>query len=166
MTKKIEVFIQGEGLKDIIMVKVSGDGSVGDLIEAAKEHGLIFDENEKEIVFIEEEKDVLHADVLLNEAKINNHCHVHIHRCRKLYVSVNFNGQQESRKFPPSATIGRVKKWATKAFGMSKTDATEHALQIVESDERPAEDIHIGTLVVFPNDQLSFDLVPKVRVEG
>ncbi len=166
MSKKIDVFVQGEGLKDIVLVKVSKDGLVQDLVEIAKEHGLMFDEDKIGDVFLEDEKKFLSSDLTLKDAKIGDKCHIHIHRCHRIYVSVNFNGQQETRKFPPSATVDRVKKWAAKTFDLSPVDAAEHTLQLTGSDERPDEDIHIGSLVIFPNDQLQFDLVPKVRVEG
>ena len=163
----MEVFLQGEGLKDIVLVQVPRDGNVGDLIEAAKERGLLLgDDKTPSLVFIEEGEDELNLNESLKESGIRHRSHIHIHRCRKIKVLVNFNGQQESREFPPSATVGRVKKWAVKVFNMSDVDATEHVLQITGSDERPDEDIHIGTLVTCPNDQLSFDLVPKIRVEG
>ncbi|MCZ7600609.1 MAG: hypothetical protein M5U09_26750 [Gammaproteobacteria bacterium] len=93
---------------------------------------------------------------------------VHVHRCRRVAVSVNFNGDTTGEDFPPSATVGRVKKWAVskKAFNLQSVDATEHVLQMCNSSTRPDEDVHIGTLVTAPDCRLCFDLVAKQRVEG
>jgi len=49
---------------------------------------------------------------------------------------------------------------------MSEKDASEHVLQISGTRNSLDVDIHIGTLVKHPACHVSFDLVPKVRVEG
>ena len=83
-------------------------------------------------------------------------------------MTVNFNVDQKTKTFPPSATVGRVKKWAVgeHGFDLKGVDATEHLLQLCGSTDRPDEDIHIGTLVTAPACSLCFDLVPKQRIEG
>ncbi len=81
-------------------------------------------------------------------------------------MTVNFNGEHKSHPFTPSKTVGKVKKWADDKFGLKGVDATEHALQICATTTRPDEDVHIGSLVRFPDCKLCFDLVPKKRVEG
>jgi hypothetical protein len=78
---------------------------------------------------------------------------------------VTYNGT-ESHAFPPSTTIGRVKKWADKEFGLKGQDATDLVLQISGTTTKPEEDIHIGTLVKHPHCALSLDLVPKKFVQG
>ncbi len=97
---------------------------------------------------------------------IKNRERIHIHRCRKIKVSVNFNGKEAAESFPPSKTIAKVKRWADKQFGIEGVDATEHALQICGTAKRPDEDTHLGTLVRSRNCEVCFDLVPKKRVEG
>ena len=68
--------------------------------------------------------------------------------------------------FRPSATVARVKKWATHDLGISVSDAAELMLQVTGTDNRPDADTHIGTLVKGPGKALSFDLVPSPRVNG
>jgi hypothetical protein len=54
----------------------------------------------------------------------------------------------------PSATIAKVKKWAAeRKFGMSEEEEGEHALQITGTHERPAPNIHIGSLVSHPQEK-------------
>lgn len=165
--ERIEIFLQGEGVKDIILVHVPKGGNVRDLLNAAKEHGVnLGGDGDPSAIYIEDAEEAVDPNASLEEAGIHHRGHVHVHRCHRIDVSVNFNARTETKVFPPSATVGRVKKWAVKAYGMSDKDAAEHVLQIAGSNVRPDEDIHIGTLVTHPACRISFDLVPKVRVEG
>lgn len=165
--ERIEIFLQGEGVKDIILVHVPKGGNVRDLLNAAKEHSVTLGgDGDPSAIYIEDAEEAVDPNASLDEAGIRHRGHVHIHRCHRIDVSVNFNARTETKVFPPSATVGRVKKWAVKAFGMSDKDAAEHILQITGSGARPDEDIHIGTLVTHPAFRVFFDLVPKVRVEG
>ena len=104
----------------------------------------------------------------LEAAGIRHRGRVHVHRCRKIQVAVNFNGVTESNHFSPATTVGKIKKWAVskQVFNLSEIDASEHILQICGSNERPDEDTHLGSLVKFPDCKICFDLVAKVRVEG
>ncbi|MFY9554815.1 MAG: hypothetical protein WAV47_08895, partial [Blastocatellia bacterium] len=65
-----------------------------------------------------------------------------------------------------STSVRKVKRWADEEFKLKGVDATEHALQLCGSSTRPDEDVHIGSLVKFPDCKICFDLVPKKRVEG
>lgn len=167
MKKQVDVFVQGEGLKDVVLVQVPYDAVLYDVIKAAKEHGLLGGEQDDNcLIFLEDGDDAIDPGMSLENAGVHNRTHVHIHRHNRITVTVNFNAKQDVREFPPSATVGRVKKWATNVFEMSEIDATEHVLQITGSAVRPDEMTHIGALVTFPDNKISFDLVPKVRVEG
>lgn len=163
---EIEIFVQGEGLPDTILVRIDGGSAVQDLITAAQGKGL--DACSESAVFLEDSDEPVRASCRLEEVGIGHRKRVHIHRCKKVKVTVNFNGRQIDRKFPPSATIKRVKRWATgpQGFELTKVDASEHALQICGSPERPDEDQHVGCLVTRPGCSICFDLVPKQRVEG
>ena len=165
--KKFEVFVQMEGVKDILLIELAEDGTVHDLLHAAMEQGKHLGNDEAPaMVFIEDAEDVLELDHRLEKAGIRHRGHVHIHRCNRIEVSVTFNGKKITRAFPPSSTIGRIKKWAAKEFGMTEKDASEHVLQVSGATATPDEDTHLGTLVTHPNCHISFDLVPKVRIEG
>jgi hypothetical protein len=164
---EIELFLQGEGIADITLVRVPRDGTARDIIEAAKSHGLATPDGEA-LVLVEDAEEPLAPDARLEAAGIGHRGRVHVHRCRRVAVTVNFNADTQAEEFPPSATVGRVKKWAVgkKAFDLQGVDATEHVLQVCNSSTRPDEDVHIGTLVAVPGCGLCFDLVAKQRVEG
>ena len=167
-TDHIELFIQGEGIPKITLVKVNPKDAVADIIKAAREHGLSSPEGSEICVFVENTDAPLALDAKIDEVGLVPHSRVHIHRCQLVEVMANFNEHQKKAFFPPSATVKWVKEWAVgkDGFDMTPVDATEHLLQICNSSERPDEDVHIGTLAKFSDGTLCFDLVPKQRVEG
>lgn len=164
---EIEIFVQGEGITTITLVRVAGEGTVRDLVEAAQAHGFPPDVSEP-IVLLENQDQPLVLDTRLEAAGIGHRSRVHLHRCRQVQVTVNFNNQSKERAFPPSVTVGHVHQWAVgdTGFNLPAVDATEHALQVCGSTTRPDEDIQIGALVSVPGCALCFDLVAKRRVEG
>jgi hypothetical protein len=118
------------------------------------------------VVLLEDSEEELELDKQLDQVGVGQRSRIHVHRCRKVEVSVNFNAGQRERRFSPATTVHRVKQWAVHEFGLSKVDATEHVLQLCGSTTRPDEDTHLGALVQYPECRLCFDLVPKQRVEG
>ena len=168
----IDVFIQGEGLTDILFASAAPHHTVADVIAnlkplVAKSEGLlIFVEDLSAPVDLEtvvEELLPLDAD----EAAIACPLRLHMSHCRHIDISVRFNGEDAKRRFPPSATVARVHHWAAlRAFGMTPRDAAEHVLQLQDSTSRPDRDIHIGTLTGDNACCVAFDLVPRKRVEG
>lgn len=166
----IEVYVQAQGRPSMVLVRVAHDGSVRDLIIAAANAGLavVVPGDDALLVSVEDADEPLHVDVRLAAAGVRHRGRVHLHRTRKVAVTVHFNGRQLAREFPPAATIERVHEWATgrKGFGLDPLDAAEHALQVTGTANRPAEDAHLGTLLAAPSHAVAFDLVPKQRVEG
>lgn len=165
---EIELFLQGEGIPDITLIRVPRGGTARDIIEAARAHGLAAPDGADALVLIEDAEEPLAPDATLEVAGIVHRGRVHVHRCRRVAVTVNFNADQKTESFPPSATVARVKQWTVgkKGFDLQGVDATEHLLQVCGSTIRPDEDVHIGTLVQVPDCGLCFDLVAKQRVEG
>jgi len=164
----IELFIQGEGVSKITLVRVHIKDTVADIIKVALEHGLSTPEGSEVFVLVENTDAPLVLDAKIDEVGLIPRSRVHIHRCRRVEVTVNFNADQLKGFFPPSATVAWVKKWAVgkDGFGLSDLDATEHLLQVCHSTDRPDEDVHIGTLVKVLAGAICFDLVAKQRVEG
>lgn len=164
----IEVFVQGQGIPSIILVRVPEEGNVRDLIEVARKGGVRLQDGAPLIVMLENADEPLVLDAPLTAAGIGHRSRVHLHSCRKIQVIVNFNGPSKERAFPPSVTVAHVHQWAVgnDGFNLPEIDATEHALQVCGTATRPDEDMHIGTLVSVPECTLCFDLVAKRRVEG
>jgi hypothetical protein len=167
---ELQLFVQGEGIADIQLVRIHEHLTLRDLhgnLSAVFTEIIVSATEVDEFIFLlEDSEQELPFDKPIKEIGIKHCERIHIHRCRKIKVSVNFNGREAAEAFPPSKTIAKVKRWADKEFGIEGVDATEHALQICGTAKRPDEDVHIGALVRRPNCQVCFDLVPKKRVEG
>ncbi|MFV1849127.1 MAG: hypothetical protein ACMZ66_00235 [Thalassospira sp.] len=112
-------------------------------------------------LYLEDRDDVEGLDAL---AEIAAGMRLHLHRRRHLSVTVCYAGHQIQRDFRPGTTIRRVKRWAARLLSISVSDAAELMLQVEGSDQRPDEDIHIGTLT--QDCGLKFDLVPSPRING
>jgi len=164
---ELEIFVQGEGIGEIILVQVPSAGTVRDLLAAVNDRLHVEGhQREQPLVFIEDAEAPLDQSATLEAAGIRDRSRVHIHRCQRVSVTVNFTSGQKTHPFPPSVTVARVHDWACDKFKLADVDAAEHVLQICGTATRPDEDTHLGTLVQHPACAICFDLVAKQRVEG
>ena len=166
MENNIEVFLQGPGIARLALVKVPANGKVQDLIEIAKEKGLKLEAGQIPHVWVEDKDDPLSPDQPLKIAGIQSRSRVQVHTCPRIHVKVNFQSRSEDHPFSPAANIRTIKQWADKKYGLSEVDASEYALQICGTSDRPADDIQVGSLVNSGQCQVCFDLIAKQRVEG
>ena len=162
--KFIDLFYQGEGVGEISHIELELDATFALLKSRLTEKHQIPVEA---LLFLEDEDDPIDESVLVKDRATAKGLKIHIHRCRHVEVSVMFNVEKVERRFPPSATVARVKRWAAeKKFGMSEEEAGEHVLQIAGTHERPTPGTHIGVLTDGKVCGLAFDLVPDERVNG
>lgn len=162
--KFIDVFYQGEGIGEIAHIEIEPDTAFAALKTILIEkHGA----THGALLFLEDEDEPLDESILVKDRASPKGLKVHVHHCRHVEVTVTFNGESVERRFPPSATVARVKRWAAeKKFGMSEDEAGEHVLQIASTHDRPAPGTHIGSLTESKICNLAFDLVPDERVNG
>lgn len=162
--KTIDLFYQGEGLGEIAHLELEAEVTFAALKALlAEKHGALQDA----MLFLEDQDEPFDDSTLISEYAGAQGLKIHIHRCRHIEVAVTFNGETVDRRFPPSATIARVKRWAAeRKFGMSDDEAGEHVLQISGTHDRPAPGTHIGTLTDGKVCALGFDLVADERVNG
>lgn len=162
--KSIDLFYQGEGVGEVEHLELEPDATFAVLkARLVEKHQIPVDA----LLFIEDEDEPIDACVLLKDRATTKGLKVHFHRCRHVEVTVTFNGETVNRRFPPSATVARVKRWAAeKKFGMSDEEAGEHVLQIAGTHDRPAPGTHIGALTNRKVCGVAFDLVPDERING
>lgn len=164
--KDIEILLQGEHLPDIQFVTLGRGKTVRDLLAVTAFHQKE-DAKGDFHVFGEDCDEPFAKDDELPGSEEGKPLRLHVHRCRRIKVTVTFNGASKEQDFGPGTTIATVKKWAAiKAFGMDPADAAEHVLQLAGTTDRPEPDTHIGALASCPVCSLAFDLVPLKRVEG
>lgn len=170
--RTIDIFIQGGALPEVLVGHAAPTHSLADVLANLKPPIFLHD---GELIFVEDLHCPLNLEALVEELlplcaddeAVADPLKLHISRCRQVEVSVRFNNEQATRRFPPGATIGRVHHWAARrAFGLSPRDAAEHVLQIQGTQKRPDRDVHIGTLTQGTSCGVAFDLVPRKRVEG
>lgn len=164
---EMELFLQGEGIPEVVLVKVPSQGTVQDIVNAAAARGLAGSTADV-VVLLEDADEPIPLSATLSAAGLQPRARVHVHHCHQVVASVNFNSDTKTKHFPPSATMARVKKWAVskQGFNLSDIDATEHVLQVCGSSARPDEDAQLGTLTNGATCAVCFDLVPAQRVEG
>jgi hypothetical protein len=161
----IQLFLQFEGHRCIEIVRVDENATVRELLAAAARAGLPDDRKNGAAVFAHDGEAPLDLDLTLKAAGIRDKHRVHVHRCKKVEVTLHFNELTEKLQFSPAATVDKVKKEFVKKIKMSAVDATEHVLQLCGSTDRPEPDTHIGSLVCGCC-TLCLDLVPIKRIEG
>lgn len=85
------------------------------------------------------------------------------HRCKQLAVKVDFNGSSHTERFPPSATVGKVLRWATGKRGFNlDDDARPKANLIARGTEQPLpKDAPIGRYTIVGTCNVELDLTLK-----
>jgi hypothetical protein len=128
---------------------------------------LLVESNPDGRVWLEEVDEEIDLDITLEQAAIGHHHHVHRGRCRRVEVTVRFNGDHE-RAFGPATTIKMIHKWACgpQLANMSKEQAATHVLAVPGADHFLEDGVHIGSLVVGHSCMVKLDLLPRSRFEG
>jgi len=166
MSKEIEVYVHGEGVADLKLIKINEADTVAELLKKAHEAGIKTAEgDEKIIVTLEDEDDEKHHGHGAESCGIKHHGHVHCHRCHRVAVTVIYNGKEKSKEFAPAATGAKIKKWALHEFGISGKDAENKTLFLDDKKELQADD-HIGTFVKYPHCSIKLHLTGVVEVNG
>lgn len=157
----VQVFLQSELLRDVEVVEVDAKAGYEALLRACLDK--VGNDGADMALFVEDDDDEGAAEKL---KRIPDGLRVHLHRQKAIEVTVRYAGRQTKRDFQPATTIVRVKRWATHELGINPSDAAELMLQISGTDIRPDADVHLGSLVVAPLRNITFDLVPSPRVNG
>lgn len=161
---KIAVFIQVQDKAGITETELPESASLQDIFDALKQAGVDIDEDM--VVFVDdaeahEERECKHPVKGLKRG-----CRIHVTRCHRVEVTVNFLEKTIDRVFPPGARVRAVKQWAVRELKLNPTDAGEHVLQLCGTTRQPATDTPLAELVEGCKCGVCFDLVPEKRVEG
>src|SRR5687768_10566059 len=107
--KVIDLFYQGEGVGEIAHIELEPDATFATLkARLTEKHGVPLGA----LLFVEDEDEPIDEVVLVRDRATAKGLKVHVHRCRHVEVTVTFNAETVDRRFPPSATVARVKRWA------------------------------------------------------
>lgn len=162
---KVNVFLQGEGIRDVARLQLEPRNTALDVKRAcASQLGIQLDG--EAAVFLEDREEPLNDAVTLESVAGKHGVRMHVHRCRRVAAKVTYSGRTVEHDFGPGTTVGAVKHWAAAKLGITKEDAAELILQIAGTHEQPDVDVHIGTLAACPGCAIAFDLVPNPRIQG
>lgn len=161
--KDIDIFYQVEGVPEIQHISAPPEETLAELKARIKaKHGIRDDAS----LFAEDDDGEVDESKAVGAIATPAGVKAHLHRCRRVGVTVAFAGRILEHNFGPGATVARVKRWAAQQLGVSKEDAGEHVLQLSGTHDRPTPSTHIGTLAKCPACRVAFDLVPDERVNG
>jgi hypothetical protein len=162
---KINVFLQGEGIKDILRLQLEPENTALDVKRACTSQLGVQMDGEM-AVFLEDQEEPLNDATRLESVAGKDGVRMHLHRCRRVGVKVTYSSRTIEHAFGPGTTVGAVKRFAVDKLGIPKEDAAELILQIAGTQEQPDVDVHIGTLAGRPSCAIAFDLVPNPRIQG
>lgn len=159
----IEVFYQGEQLGRVDHLEFPSTTTLAQVKAAiSRKHNC-----PDVLLFLEDGEEPVDEGMEVGKLASADSLKVHVHRCRRIEVTVTFNNDTVDRKFGPGTTVAHVKRWAAgQKFKMTPEEAGEHVLQIAGSQDRPPPSTHIGALATHPVCRVAFDLVPNERVNG
>jgi hypothetical protein len=160
----IDIFYQGEGIREIAHFEADADHSLAVIkIAIIEKHGL----HPETLIYLEDCNEPADEQRLAHEHAGRAGIKAHLHRCRHVEVAVTFNGETVHHRFGPGTTVARVKIWAAeRKFGMTPQEAGEHVLQVAGTQDRPDPGTHLGAIASCPECRIAFDLVPNERVNG
>lgn len=165
----MRIYVQSEFFTDVKLLELEEETTFAQLRDACL--AFVPEEHrgaDAQLFLEDEDEDAAgpKPDTRLKSLKKEHGTRVHFHRCPVILVEVHFGAKTEEQRFRPSATIGRVRLWAGRKFGISPADIGEHVLQIAGTTEQPDIDAHVGAFTASPGCRVSFDLVPAHRVNG
>jgi len=161
---KLIVFVQVHGRPGLLEAEVSESVTLGEIHDLLRAAGVQVDS--ETLVFVGEAEHHHAGDPHQHVSGIKRGSRIHVTRCHRIKVTVNFMHRSAEHDFPPGVPVRVVKQWAVHEFKMDPKDAVEHVLQICGSTERPTSDTPLHQLVQGQACTLCFDLVPEKRVEG
>jgi len=153
--------VQGEGR--VVEVPVAENVSGAGLHGRLREVGILGAPDL--LVFVDEAEEHVPGEADRPVAGVLHGARVHVTRCHKIRVAVNYVNKTIERDFAPGARVRSVKRWAVQEFHLDHKDAAEHVLQVCGSGDRPPSDTPLHVLL-HNGCALCFDLVPEKRVEG
>jgi hypothetical protein len=165
--KKIELYVHSHNGVDPKLFQASEESTITELVEIIVATGGLESKVDGEIfVFTEDCDEPVEHHRKLSECEIRHRHHIHCHRCRKVQVSVFYNGEHHET-FGPATTVKRVLKWAIKAFKLSPTDAADKILVLKGHDgEELSLDAHIGSFTQPHHCSVELCLTAPVEVQG
>lgn len=165
----IKTHIYGEGRPTPFVVELPENATALELIAVAQTAGALPAEVEAKefLAFVVDVDEAVPHDRPVHDPKGNHRLPIHLHRCRKIEVSVTFNGVTHAHGFAPSTHVSRILKWAVHKFGLTGPDAANKELRLDSTTGLVLQDkAPIGSYVIHPKCGVLLFLTDIVQVQG
>jgi hypothetical protein len=162
----MEIFVLGIGIPDVKDRVVEPSDNISQLLQEAVKLGFPAEALIEALVFLEDgDEPVAHSSTWV-DAGAREGSRVHVHTCRRIEVSCNYNGQTKKEGFSPTARVRRVKDAFGRHFEVDPHGIGSFTLLVCGSQSEPDENTQVGTLTTYPKCELCFDLVKRENVQG
>jgi uncharacterized ubiquitin-like protein YukD len=160
---KTTIYLHFSNSRTVTEITTKNEATVGSIIkEYALKDALNPDYEEDLEVRIENSDDELSKDATLEKLKIKDGDHLNFSRCKKVAVSINYNGTTFQHNFGPSKTIDTVRKKALEHFHISEQDGASLSLFLTSAcDEAIPGNEHIGSFTGYPTCGVTLFLAKK-----
>jgi hypothetical protein len=160
----IEIMVEGEGLAEVEIVRLPEGTLAKEIVVAVATRGGF--PAEEALLFVEDCEEPVDLALVI-QGNMTNRVH-HVHRVRKIEVSVFYQNRRIQERFAPSARVQRVLDWAigSKGFKIDPTIAPEMELALHGQTTALPKNAHIGRYVRHPHHELSFDLIRGIVPNG
>ena len=161
----IEIYLHGENCQEAKIIEIPVNSKIGDII-AVYHNSMNPDAKMEEIeLFFEDDDDMKNKEHEIGQAGIKKRHHVHCHRCKKVTVTIDYNGQVIHLKVAPSNTGERILKLAAKEFKIAEGDIGDLYLKLPDGTTLDP-DAHIGSYVHHPKCEITLTLINNNQVQG
>jgi len=161
----LQIYLHGENEASPKLIEISEGASLREIIEIYQHEFANSGQAEEINIYLEDEGEALEKHHSLKDAGIKHRSHVHCHRCKKVEVTVIYNGDDKSFEFSPATKAKNVLKKAINAFGISESDAHDYLLKLDDKTVLQPDD-HIGSFTSSPRCQVKLFLTAKKPVQG
>ena len=100
--KTIQIYVHGENNREPKLVEVSEEASVKDVVNKYLQEFPNSGGPEDVEFFVEDEEEQRPKEETGEKGGIKRKVHIHCHRCKKVSVAVEYNGQTITLNVPPS----------------------------------------------------------------
>lgn len=155
-----QIYIHGEGVRDFKLVTLPKESKKSEVIAALQSVNAFSDE-EKVYLFIDDDEEPL--DSKGKQLSFKHKQHVHVHQCRKVQVTIVYNGQQ-TLLVTPNTKIDKLLRLAASAFSITEDDAADMIIKF--GNETLESTARIGSYVPAGTCSVSLSLTPNQQVKG
>jgi hypothetical protein len=163
--EKIQVYVHAENVREPKLIEVHEKATSEELIIIYQQEYPDTGTLEEIVLFFEDEEEPRfkgHPDEHKGPGKRS---HIHFHRCKKIEVTVFYNGEDKIFQYSPATTIKKIKSKAIHSFGIKESDAGDYLIKLEDGTVLQAAD-HIGSFVGSPRCHIKLFLTATKPVQG